>query len=1596
MKSRLFYAFFLALDRETTDIFEFEVQASDGELSSSVSVTIIITDVNDNPPTFNTSNYITSANENFTIGSSILKVQATDKDDPLINGNGNFSFSIQSGNIGSAFGLNPVTGQIYLANGLDYELIKLYKLIVVAVDSHASEESKTGSTMIMITVEPSNDNSPMFHSLPYFVSIPENLRSGSSIFKVSATDADDGNDGRMFFTMNNHPNFKLDSETGIIYVKSPPNYEIVEERSFLLSISATDMGVPARNASITLLVNVTDINDASPECVPKVYSKSLREDIQISSYVLTLSCADEDAEINGVLEYSVVESLSSNFDVNATSGTVFVNSSLDAERANNQIIVIKVSDKGTPILSTSATIVINIIDVNEHFPVFDNSTENITIAENLSIGSSIAQLSAKDGDLDDKVTYSIITVTDTFIINLDTGEIKLSKELNREITNIYYLTVRAIDNGIIDGLRNTDHNLTVIIGDINEHPVFSPSTYVAVINENFTLNNTVATVTAYDNDLESFGDIDYSIFSGNDEGKFFIKKNNENKGDIILLNSLDYESTKDYSLIVHAFDKGSPPLTALAMVTVRVQGANEAPPVFGSNFSKSVSELAKVGYLIQTETAVDADDGIDGQIVYELVDGDISVFSIDPVTADIKLKSNLDREKKDSYSVTIQAKDLGSPAKYGTAFLFLTVTDENDRKPECDPSALTKAVAENHTGAIFALNCTDLDSEQSNFNVLSYSLSGTDQSSFEINVTSGEVTLRSNISFDYETKNSYSFLIDITDGGGNILNVPAVIQIIGLNEYTPTFSESKFYLNISEGTLISTTVGSFTAVDDDFGEDGELRYKILSGNQHENFRYDSKTGDLYLAKQLDRDIPPEAYTLVLLAIDNGLEMRTGSAILIVFVTDINDNFPNCNRSLYYGEITEGITTNGFSIVSLSDYCSDIDHGLNAHLAFSIIAGNSYGIFDIDIITGEIIVGNETAINAEQALEYYLLVKVADGGIPENFVEVFVSVKVNDRNEAPPTFIDAPYNAYIREDSVLYTSVYKLSANDPDKEVNGKFSFSITSGNDEQIFHINSDTGLIFLNQTLDRESYELHNLSVKVIDKGVNKLYSETSLTIYVLDYNDNSPNCSAKIYLQTLNESCEIGTHVVQVLCSDIDNGSNADLVYSIFNGNPKNQFTINKNTGDITTSAKLDYEDIKSYSLIILIEDKADVGPIRTSSVTAVINTSPVNEHSPVILGSYNIIIPENAIIGYLVTTISTLDADDRENFHGIPRFYIVSGNSVNQFAIDEFTGKILITKSLDREDVDAYHLEIEVQDSLRNKLDVKTSSVNVTIEISDVNDNYPVLIPAIYSITVSEATPIGQTILSITAQDDDDRDNAKLTYSFISGNIDSVFAFNSEEVTLVKKLDYERKNTYVIRVAVADSGSPALTSQALITINVLSFNEYPPVLSETSTSVRISESIAVGSYIYTVRATDLDNGQAGNIRYEITSGNPSNSHFLIEPITGTITVGTQLDYDGIYKTYLLKITANDMQGLNIDAKSQSMNVTIILSDVNDNWPTFTKNTYIHHLRENVEPNQLITSVLANDLDSFDFGTIGEFMVFIKNCNYLSFGCRILFNWR
>ncbi|CAD5111751.1 DgyrCDS1030 [Dimorphilus gyrociliatus] len=1567
------------LDRETKDSYEFEIKASDGQLSSSVSVTIQVTDVNDNTPKFNPLTYFKAVRENETVGSSVITVHATDLDDPLTNSHGNISYSIESGNVGSAFSINPVSGRIDISASLDYESIKSYEIVTIAVDSEGSAVSKTGTTLVVINIEPSNDNIPVFQLTPYSTSIQENLPVGSSVFQVSATDADDDIDGRLFFTMNNHPKFHLDSETGIISVKALSDYEILDERLFTFTIIATDMGQPPNSVAQNLTIMITDVNDVSPVCTPKLYTKTLREDAPTSTIVLAPSCSDEDSGSNAELEYAILTppGSSGDFNINATTGEVSLGTSLDAEVTQNHLIFIRVSDRGTPSLSTTASIMVTVTDVNEHFPDFGNSTTNITINEDLSVGSTFAQITATDEDVEKKISYSLHPSSETFDIDTRTGQIKLLKQLNRESINFYLLTVRAVDFGIIDEVKYLDHNLSVNIGDINERPTFSPTTYVVSLAENFTIGNTVIVVSASDDDLNAEGTIDYSIFSGNAENKFSISKNNDGNGQLVLSAELDFEVTKEYTLTIYAADNGIPSLTSSAIVNIRVTGINEASPIFSQNFTESISELAAIGQVIQTEIATDSDHGIDGQIIYSLLGSDSSIVTIDAITATIKLVTSLDREVKDSYTMVIQAMDLGVPSKTGSATLVLTVTDRNDKKPVCSPASIVTSFPEDKTGSLVTLNCTDLDSAISNFNVISYSLSGSDASHFQVDSSTGEISLGNGLNFDYETKKSFKFSSTAMDGGGSLLNVPVSIQITGVNEHSPAFSSSTFNLNISESTTVSTSVASYTAVDDDHGIDGELRYKIFSGNEDNHFIYDSISGDLIVATDLDRDILPNSFSLTLFAIDAGSPNRTGSATLLITLIDTNDNFPTCNITLYGGVVTEGVTSNGFTIVTLSQFCRDIDEGVNSQIAYTITNGNEAGIFEVDSNTGEVRVADNTAINAEAALKHYLTVKVADQGTPANYIEVFISIKVLDTNEAAPVFSNAPYTSTLRENSDLYEKVYLASATDTDKGINGKFFFSIVGGNTEGAFRINSDTGLVYLNGTLDRERYDTYNLILRVTDKGPNELSSETTLTVKVTDYNDNNPNCSTTNYLHVMNESSVVGTSILTLDCSDIDNGSNADLRYSIYSGDLKNQFEIDAVTGELTTTAVLDYETDQFYSLVIKITDQAVNGPPRTGTSTVIINILPVNEHNPVITGAYDFSISEDVDIGYVLTTVTATDQDSITNLHGVLRFYITAGNDENHFVIDEFSGKIKTVSKLDREDVQSYNLKVEVEDSAKSAGDVRTAAMNITITITDVNDNYPKVTPAAYSTSVSESSSIGQTIISIVGTDDDIGSNAQLTYSFISGNSDSAFALTNQHLTIAKKLDYETKKHYVLHIAVSDSGTPSLTTQALVTVSVLSFNEYSPVLFQTSNSIQISEDIAVGSLIYTARASDSDNGQAGNVRFSITNGNPSNSHFLINPITGSVIVGTKLDYDGIYKSYTLEITAMDMQGLSINAKSHKMNLTITLTDVNDNWPLFTKNTYIKHVKENVVSSQLITTVTANDPDSSNFGDTQYYLI-------------------
>ncbi len=361
-----------------------------------------------------------------------------------------------------------------------------------------------------------------------------------------------------------------------------------------------------------------------------------------------------------------------------------------------------------------------------------------------------------------------------------------------------------------------------------------------------------------------------------------------------------------------------------------------------------------------------------------------------------------------------------------------------------------------------------------------------------------------------------------------------------------------------------------------------------------------------------------------------------------------------------------------------------------------------------------------------------------------------------------------------------------------------------------------------------------------------------------------------------------------------------------------------------------------------------------------------TPVNEVTPAItvpVGGYTATISEDTVVGTVIVTIVSTDADS--GVHGDIRYSITGGNAQNHFSMEEYTGNVYVVAGLDREATDSYTLTVRATDSLPSLGDELYDETNVIIAITDVNDNYPTFVPSVYAIEVMESAAVGATLQRLTVTDDDIGVNENYDLVIISGNTNSDFALSGDDVLVAKNLDHEVNSYYDIVVEVADRGVPSLSSTARVIINVLSVNEYPPVFDVTSATVTIDEDIPVGILIYDANATDADANTAGVLKYAIESGDPEGFLFLMDTDTGKITLGSYLDYDTSPQSYTLNVSVQDNAG-ETGYLVDYMLLTIDLLDVNDNTPVFTQNTYSVDIDENIGDSALVVTVAANDDDS------------------------------
>ncbi|XP_039692289.1 protocadherin beta-15-like [Pteropus medius] len=484
--------------------------------------------------------------------------------------------------------------------------------------------------------------------------------------------------------------------------------------------------------------------------------------------------------------------------------------------------------------------------------------------------------------------------------------------------------------------------------------------------------------------------------------------------------------------------------------------------------------------------------------------------------------------------------------------------------------------------------------------------------------------------------------------------------------------------------------------------------------------------------------------------------------------------------------------------------------------------------------------------------------------------------VSDINDNSPVFPEAEMTLKIMENTLPGTLFPLKNAQDLDVGINNIQKYTIYPNSHFHVLTRNGSEGRkypeLVLDKALDREEQPELRLTLMAVDGGVPPKSGTALVLIDVLDINDNTPEFVQPHYHVQILENSPLGSLVVTVSARDLDMGINGEIVYSFFSGDEEitRTFALNELTGEIKIIRTLDFEKIVSYEVDI----KASDGAGLSGKCTVIIQVVDINDNAPELtVASFVSSIPEN----FPETTIALFSVQDRDS--GENGRMICSIQEDVPFTLKpcvENFYKVVTEGPLDRESRAEYNITITVTDMGSPRL--KTQH-NITLMVSDVNDNAPAFTQTSYTLFVRENNSPALHIGSVSATDRDAGANAQVTYSLLPPQdpqlpLASLVSINADNGQLfaLRALDYEALRVLEFGVGAADRGSPALSSRALVRVLVLDANDnspfvlYPLQNGSAPCTELVPRAAEPGYLVSKVVAVDGDSGQNAWLSYQL----------------------------------------------------------------------------------------------------------------------------------
>ena len=1283
-----------------------------------------------------------------------------------------------SGADAALFNIDATTGVVTFKSSPNYEAPgdaggnNVYDITV-----GASDGTVTTTKDVAISVTNVNEG-PVFTSATT-ASFAETA-SGAA-YTAAATDPDAGAVLTYSISGADAALFDIDPATGAVTFKSAPNYEAPGDAGgnnvYDVNVTVSD---GTNTATQAVAISVTDTDEAPIFTSGK--AASFAENA--SGTVYTAAATDPDA--GSTITYSIAGADAALFDINATTGAITFKSSPNYEApgdagGDNVYDVIVSATDGVNV--TTNAVAITVTNVNEAPTVTSAATANF--AENGS--GTVYTAAATDPDAGATLTYSISGADAAlFNINATTGAVTFKSSPNYEApgdaggNNIYDVNVTASD-----GANSATKAVAITVTNVNEAP-----TVTSAATASFAENGTGTVYTAAATDPDAGATLTYSI-SGADAALFDI---DATTGAVTFKSSPNYEAPGDtgannvYDINVTASD-GS--LSSTKAVAITVTNVNEAPTITSAataNFAENGSGT------VYSASATDPDAG--ASLTYSISGTDASLFNINATTGAVTFKSSPNYEAptdaggNNVYDVKVTASD-GTLSS--TKDVAISVTNVNEA-PTLTSSAAA-SFAENGSGTVYTAAATDPDAGAT----ITYSISGTDASLFNINATTGAVTFKSSPNYeapgDTGGNNVYDVNVTASDGTNSTTKAVA-ITVTNVNEApTVTSAATASFAENAAGTVYTAA-----ATDPDAG--ASLTYSI-SGADAALFNINATTGVVTFKSSPDYEAPGDAggdnvYNITVGASDGTITTTKDVAIT---VTNVNEG----------PTLTSASTANFAENATGTVYtASATDPDAGASLTYSI-SGADAALFNINATTGAVTFKSspnyEAPGDAGGNNVYDVNVTASDG---TNSATKAVAITVTDVNEGPTVTSAATANFAENASGTVYTA----TATDPD--AGATLTYSI-SGADAALFNINATTGAVTFKSSPNYEApgdaggNNVYDVNVTASD-GTNSATKAVAIT--VTNVNEAPTITSAATASFAENAT---GT-VYTAAATDPDAG--ATLTYSL-TGADASLFNINATTGVVTFKSAPNYEapgDAGGNNVYNITVGASDGTNTATKAVA--VSVTNVNE-APTVTSAATASFAENG-----TGTVYTIAATDPDA--GTTLTYSLTGADASLFNINSTTGVVTFKSAPNYEAPgdaggnNVYDITVGASDG------TNSTTKDVAITVTNVNEA-PTGITVTGPLSVQETVVSGgnigtaydpgtvQPVVATLTASDPEGDS--VVYSLV-GAPAGLFTISGNDIKVASGafFDYETTPSYDLTVRATDSGGQAFDQ--VVTVNIANY--------------------------------------------------------------------------------------------------------------------------------------------------------------------------------